>query len=378
MSHNQFKFKEEILHTLWANQEFAQSVLCTDKGLTVKILDPGMLNRLDGPDFLGAKIRIGKIVHHGAVEIHLKSKDWYSHNHHQDSNYDHVILHVVSDDSSITPVVTSKGISPPTINISRLLPNYYQKVIGTSRAQLPCKNLIQSISPNVFERQVNLAHLEYLEYKVSTFFEYFNENEITSTAWKQALFITISDALGVPSNRDTMKRIATSVIDGSMKLDEKSILASEVVSNWNKKGNRFCEKPVQRVKQLIKLHRLIFSKPFDFFFTTSAQNIWIEILNACGLTKTKHNHRLFVSFLLPAMYALGVIIHSNKLKILVKNLWNSSQIEIPKSILQKFGIFNSGDTPQLLKRIGLIHQYNAYCKPLNCSKCEVLNKAISS
>mgnify|MGYP000235535560 CR=1 FL=1 len=48
-----------------------------------------------GPDFFNAKIEINKQIWAGNVEIHVKSSDWYKHQHEMDENYDSVILHVV-------------------------------------------------------------------------------------------------------------------------------------------------------------------------------------------------------------------------------------------------------------------------------------------
>jgi hypothetical protein len=45
-----------------------------------------------GPDFFNAQLNIGNQKWAGNVEIHLKSSDWYLHNHERDEAYENVIL----------------------------------------------------------------------------------------------------------------------------------------------------------------------------------------------------------------------------------------------------------------------------------------------
>lgn len=379
MSHNSLKFREELLHQLWVNGAFIQRPLYTETGQGVKILYPGELNNSDGPDFLCAKILIGGLLYHGAVEIHWRSKDWFTHKHHHDKNYENVILHVVAEEGKISTVYTSSGIRPPTINVFQHLPSNFQSFVDhQSENHLPCNGLIRSISPDVFSRQVESAQQEYLDKKVDAFLQYYDQQNISSEAWKRALFITLCDALGVPSNREQMRGIANDLLNRNIPADIDSILKSKALSAWKKKGNRSILVAKQRIKQALILHKFINSNSLDYFFTTSIESIWFEILHSCELSATPHNHRLFISFFLPAMYALGIITHSKKLKNQILKLWTDSEIEVPKSILRKFGIFNRNTNPTTFKRIGLVHQLNAYCKPLQCSRCEVLNKAISS
>jgi hypothetical protein len=65
-------------------------------GMSFKLIYQGDYNASEsGPDFLNAKIEIDGIIWVGNVEIHVKSKDWFTHNHHFDDAYNTVILHVV-------------------------------------------------------------------------------------------------------------------------------------------------------------------------------------------------------------------------------------------------------------------------------------------
>ena len=385
MSHKGSLYKEELLHHFWQNQIFAQNELFTECGLEVSILNPGRLNHVDGPDFLNAKIRIGKLMHYGAVEIHKKSKDWFVHKHHLDRNYEKVILHVVADNHTITPARTIGGTNPPTLNVIHALPNNLQPLVqNLDNSSLPCSGLIHLLSPEVFKQQIEKAHQEYLDHKVDTFFQYFDEHLIPSLAWKNALFITLCDGLGVPSNRDQMKELAglilnffkeKRVVSNDATTNLKSVLLSEV--NWNRKGMRLSVHPEKRITQALKLYQFIQAQSLGYFLIPSPFDTWYAVLNACNLKHTPHNKRLYISFFLPAMYALSIITHSDKLKQEITCAWNLSTVKIPDSILRKFGIFESISDSKTMKRIGLVHQFNAYCKPKHCSQCEVLNKAIS-
>jgi len=65
-----------------------------EDGERVEILHSGSWNREPGPDFVGARLSIDGVEKRGDVEIDLEAKDWESHGHSRNPNYDNVILHV--------------------------------------------------------------------------------------------------------------------------------------------------------------------------------------------------------------------------------------------------------------------------------------------
>lgn len=56
---------------------------------------PGRQNQHGGPDFKGARIKLGDTLWVGDVELHLRTSDWYRHRHQHNPQYGRVVLHVV-------------------------------------------------------------------------------------------------------------------------------------------------------------------------------------------------------------------------------------------------------------------------------------------
>src|SRR5690606_32789780 len=87
--------KEDFLHYLWRYKKFDLLNLRSTAGELITIISTGQYLQKAGPDFFDARMIIGDQKWAGNVEIHLKSSDWYIHNHQSDAAYDNVILHVV-------------------------------------------------------------------------------------------------------------------------------------------------------------------------------------------------------------------------------------------------------------------------------------------
>src|ERR1044072_4091106 len=87
--------KEDFLHYIWRFKKFNVLDLKTVQGEDVTITHSGQYLEQEGPDFFNAQLVIGSQKWAGNVEIHIKSSDWYIHNHERDEAYDNVILHVV-------------------------------------------------------------------------------------------------------------------------------------------------------------------------------------------------------------------------------------------------------------------------------------------
>lgn len=111
--------REDLLHFLWKYSKLPTARLSTTRSESIAIIDPGIHNRLSGPDFFNAKIDIDGQLWAGTVEIHLKSSDWYAHRHEDDPKYGNVILHVVWEED--TPIFRKNGAVIPTLELKDLV-----------------------------------------------------------------------------------------------------------------------------------------------------------------------------------------------------------------------------------------------------------------
>ena len=66
---------ERLMQYIWQHRLWPSEDMSTVDGERVQVIDPGRLNTDSGPDFFNAKIRIGRDMWAGDVEIHVNASD---------------------------------------------------------------------------------------------------------------------------------------------------------------------------------------------------------------------------------------------------------------------------------------------------------------
>ncbi|MEI6712947.1 MAG: DUF2851 family protein [Verrucomicrobiota bacterium] len=94
----------------WQAQWFAGrygSRFVSTQGETIEIVQYGVWNRSSGPDFTEAAIRVnGRVLRRGAIELDLDMRDWETHGHSVNPEFDEVVLHVCIGAGSSTAFFT--------------------------------------------------------------------------------------------------------------------------------------------------------------------------------------------------------------------------------------------------------------------------------
>ena len=159
--------KEDLLHYLWQYKLFYTSNLKTTTGDTLDVVLVGEPNSNSGPDFFNAQLRIDKQLWAGNVEIHVKSSDWYVHNHEDDENYDNVILHVVWEHD--VAVFTKDNTEIPTLELQQLvskdLLTRYHKLFSKQRKWINCEQDIIDVNGFVFHNWKERLYFERLIFR---------------------------------------------------------------------------------------------------------------------------------------------------------------------------------------------------------------------
>ncbi len=93
----------------------------TTSGRSISVIYPGIWTHSNGPDFSDAMLELDGRLQTGQVELHLKSSDWYQHEHDINPKYEHVVLHVVVADDLEEPVRTSANQPVETLELGRYL-----------------------------------------------------------------------------------------------------------------------------------------------------------------------------------------------------------------------------------------------------------------
>ena len=112
---------EKQLARLWQRRAARSRALRTEHGNRIRVLYPGRPGVTAGPDFRDALLLVeDQGLLQGDVEVHLRQRDWRSHGHHEDPNYNGVALHVALETAG-PESDTASGRKPPLVSLRGLL-----------------------------------------------------------------------------------------------------------------------------------------------------------------------------------------------------------------------------------------------------------------
>jgi len=201
--------REDFLHYVWSYKLFSMLELQTSKNKRLNLLYSGVHNLHSGPDFLDARIEIDDLLWAGNVEIHVKSSDWYLHNHEIDSNYDSVILHVVWEYD--TEIFDSNNQPIPTLELKDLIApellQKYQDLMSKELRWIPCEKLIATADSFVLNNWLERLYFERLEQKSLLIDELL---AATNTDYEAVLFQLLAKNFGLQTNGDAFLKLAQS------------------------------------------------------------------------------------------------------------------------------------------------------------------------
>ena len=198
---------EKLLHYVWKHKILPLKSLLTTDGREVEIIDPGMHNTNQGPDFFNAKLKIGGTLWAGNVELHLKSSDWFRHGHDSDPSYNNTILHVAQVvDCEVT---TQEGTRPPQLrlDIPAHLYQNYQELCQTDDYPR-CHKIIPSIPPMKSHMWMDALLAERMKERAQKVQDRVN---LLNGDWEQATFVTLCRNFGFGLNGDTFERWAMQI-----------------------------------------------------------------------------------------------------------------------------------------------------------------------
>ncbi|NIJ44565.1 hypothetical protein FHR24_001004 [Wenyingzhuangia heitensis] len=415
--------KESLLHLVWEQQLFKTVDLLTTDEQTLKIHKKGILNHLQGPDFGNAVVEIGGQKWAGTIEIHVKSSDWYVHQHQEDINYQNVILHVVYEHD--VEIFDKHSNSIPTLELKKQMDSdvleNYKLLIGNSKQWIFCESKLKDFDTFKLSGWLERLYVERLERKVGEIERVFLK---TNKDWEAALFLLMAKYFGGNVNGEIFlnafsqvdytivrKQIANktttsflfglvgllaqkSVEDGYYELLKKEFtfqkqkhqLGNLQLARLNFYGCRPPNFPTIRLAQLIAFyekHKTVFAsilnldgnlKSYHEFFTIKMETYWQLHYNFDKPSKksSKQISKAFVNLLL-----MNVVVPM--LFFYAKNQGKDTSFlldlmyEIPvekNSVISKFNQLGV-KTNAALQTQALLTLKKEYCDKERCSECVV-------
>ncbi|TDO96510.1 DUF2851 family protein [Flavobacterium sp. 245] len=201
--------KEDFLHYIWKFKKFDLLNLKTAQNEQIIIYKIGDYLELSGPDFFNAQIKIGEQKWAGNVEIHLKSSDWYLHQHEKDTAYENVILHVVWEHD--TEIFRENNAEIPVLILKDyvskdLVANY--NALTAAKTWISCEKDLKEIDDFTLKNWQERLFFEKLERKSQFIYQLLDE---TNQDWEAVLFCMLAKNFGLNTNGNSFVQMAKSI-----------------------------------------------------------------------------------------------------------------------------------------------------------------------
>ena len=198
---------ENLLQYLWKYKIFSKFDFKDTDGNPIEILDFGTLNTNSGPDFSLAKIKTKNIVLAGNIEIHVKSSDWYFHNHDLQKDYQSVILHVVYFNDTDIAELKEAGI--PTLELKDYINEEILAKYQTLENQyqfIPCEKIFDAQKiPFLFSEETLLKKLDEKSIEIEQLLAQSKNN------YEAVLFQKLAYSFGLKVNAEIYQNIAENI-----------------------------------------------------------------------------------------------------------------------------------------------------------------------
>ena len=220
--------REEFLHYLWKYQFFTHQKLTTFDGKSIQIFKAGDHNVNSGPDFFNSKVSIDNQLWAGNVEIHVKSSDWYLHQHEKDSSYDNVILHVVWQHD--VDIYRKNNDVIPTLELQKftsqnIVANYH-RLFSKQSKYIHCENEISKVNEFVLNNWLEKIYIEKLIDKSNLISVLLKQ---TNSDWEAVLFKLLAKNFGLKVNGEAFLNLANSFEFSILRKEQKKLFNLEAL-----------------------------------------------------------------------------------------------------------------------------------------------------
>lgn len=388
--------REIELHRFWNPKWIQTNQFISTKNQAINVVNFGLLNPLQGPDFIGAEVEFNGQKLFGSIELHLASSDWYLHQHHTDERYNNVILHVVWDYKG--EIQNSKGEEVPCIVLSHtfsekdLHKSQYQFLRNT---QFPCENLVLNESIRV--AQFEQSGLLELQLQTEEVFELANQFKFD---WERVLFIRLFAYVVDPQNRMAAYTLAREIplnVLRRFKLEDciswivkQSGLWDQSPEKVKRKYDHLHDKPVRDrfphlsnslnwqhrnlrpggypMERIVAFLETLFSAQDELSNWLSEEITWASWKSIFG----KSASRLYQNSLLPIWSArslyLGKTVNRDWLSLLTKGNYERNRITENMHRISQ-GVSMSKKTQK--HSYQEMAQFKHFCVKKQCSSCEI-------